>query len=117
MWSLTWDGINDLCEVTQGSFPRLCIFEYAWNLLVKESRDLFIVSLQILFTALEFSPDVPRLSCTVTRVCVGELRVEVLIRRLRRRQLLLQTQSRHQLLEENACPVTVAAQAAHNVIR
>lgn len=112
MWSLTWDGINDPCEVTQGSFTQLCIFEYAWK-----AGTFLLCPCKSFFTALEFPPDVPRLSCTVTRVCVGELRVEVLIRRLRRRQLLLQTQSRHQLLEENTCPVTVAAQAAHNVIR
>lgn len=31
--------------------------------------------------------------------------------------MLLQTESRHQLLKENTCPVAVAAQAAHNVVR
>lgn len=52
-----------------------------------------------------------------TCVCVGELRVEVLIWWLWRGQLLLQTQSWHQLLKKNTSPVTVPTQAAHNVIR
>ncbi len=54
--------------------------------------------------------------CMVTCVCVGELRVEVLIWRLRRRKLLLQTESWHQLLKEDACSITVPAETAHDVI-
>ncbi len=52
----------------------------------------------------------------VTCVCVGKLGVEVLIWRLRRRKLLLQTESRHQLLKEDARPITVPAETAHDVI-
>lgn len=57
-----------------------------------------------------------RRPCRFTCACIGELRVEVLIRRLGRRKLLLQTESRHQLLKEDACPVTVPAETAHDVI-
>lgn len=51
-----------------------------------------------------------------TCVCVGELRVEVLIWRLWRRKLLLQTESRHQLLKEDTRPIAVPAETAHDVL-
>lgn len=53
----------------------------------------------------------------LTGAGVGELGVEVLIRRLRRGKLLLQqTEGRHELPEEDARPVAVPAETAHDVV-
>lgn len=118
MWSLTSGWCQSPIWGHKGQFETTNIFKYEWNLPPKESRDLIAVSLQILSKALEFPLTFPHWAVLALRTCVsvGELRVEVLFRRLWRRQLLLQTESRHQLLKENTRPVAVAAQAAHDVV-